>query len=522
MSSSRMSDEHRDPRVDAIDIDEIDVDGLQDVSGDTEREATQGALDELHAAFGGDDARDDGRGDRAGSAGENGSPQSDDDVSGWLDGPTLAATAPIPSVESEPRPANPPTPPSSPAAPDGGPGRTPALASGGRAATEVDPLTGQVRVIKIGFDHDDTASDGGIDPLLGSGGEGLNGGPVSEAGGAAASQKRIVTIDDADLPDAAYVRGSLDGGAGSIVIIDDGETADPVGAESARTARRGMDPRIRDRRTAVRKALGKRRFVWVAGFLGFALVVVAVLAVLGSNLFAVHSDRVTVVGRVYAPEVEVGSVINDLVGTPVLRVNERDVEQQLEAIPWVEQAKVTVSFPNSAKIELREREAMTTYQGPDQRYRVLDREGRVLDMLDGFPLAYVWITGPDPADLNPGEFAPPGYAAASELARNIPPGVRTRLARINVDAAGQQLSLVFKDKTVVSFGSATDLSEKLVRLQTLLSKYPELSDARLDVSTRETTRASAAVIELSQPPTARDGTSGPSPTADSTAPSAGG
>jgi cell division protein FtsQ len=297
-----------------------------------------------------------------------------------------------------------------------------------------------------------------------------------------------VVIEDADLPDAVYVQGELAGsGDRSIVFIEDDETGDTVAPEAERDVRRGIEPRLRDRRAAVKRAMGRKRLRWAVFGAIVLLVGVGALAVLGSGLFAIDADKVEVYGAVYTDEEQLAAVIDDLVGTPTLRADIQGAEEALEAIPWVDEARVRVSFPHSATIEIREREAWTTYQGPDQRYRVLDREGRVLAVLDGYPIAYLLIMGPDPVDLEPGQFAPQGYAAASELAKNLTPSIRGQVVFVSVTADGSQLSLFLDDGTEVRFGEARDLFDKLLRLETVLAANPEREPGVIDVSTSEVT-----------------------------------
>ena len=100
-------------------------------------------------------------------------------------------------------------------------------------------------------------------------------------------------------------------------------------------------------------------------------------------------------GAVYTDPVALQAVVDELEGTPVLRVDTDRAERELESIPWVADARVTTQFPDAATIELREREAVATYQGPDQRFRVIDVDGRVLDVLDGQPAEYLLVAGPD-------------------------------------------------------------------------------------------------------------------------------
>jgi cell division protein FtsQ len=297
----------------------------------------------------------------------------------------------------------------------------------------------------------------------------------------------VISVDD-DLPDPVYVEGSLErDGSRSIVFIEDDLTGDAVVPEAGRDGWRGIEPRMRERRVAVKRAQSRKRLKWVV--LGAVVVLgsVTALAVLGSPLFAVRADLVTVTGNVYADPERLDEIVDDLVGTPSLRVDTDRLERELEAIPWVERARVTVDFPHSATIDIRERAAMTTYQGLDGRFRVLDRDGRVLDVLDQYPFAYLLISGPDPVDLEPGDFAPAGYAAASELAKNLTPSIRGRVEYVDVTADGSRLVVHLDDGSAVFFGEARDFFAKLLRLESVLVANPDREPGPIDVSTDDVT-----------------------------------
>ena len=297
----------------------------------------------------------------------------------------------------------------------------------------------------------------------------------------------VIAVDD-DLPDPVYVEGSLDqGGSRSIVFIEDDDTGDTTVPDSGRDTRRGIEPRMRERRVAVKRAQSRKRLKWVMLVVGVVAVAVTGLAVLGSPLFAVRADQLTVTGNVYTDPARLDEIVDDLVGTPSLRVDTRRLERELEEIPWVERARVTVSFPHTATIDIRERAAMTTYQGLDGRFRVLDREGRVLDVIDKYPFAYVLISGPDPVDLEPGDFAPTGYAAASELTKNLTGSIRGRVASIDVTADGSRLVLHLDDGSEVFFGESRDFFAKLLRLESVLAANPDREPGPIDVSTDDVT-----------------------------------
>ena len=154
------------------------------------------------------------------------------------------------------------------------------------------------------------------------------------------------------------------------------------------------------------------------------LVVVATLAVLGSSLFAI--DDVEVEGAVYTDEERLAAVVDDLEGTPVLRADTDAAERELEAIPWVEDAQVHTDFPHGAKIELRERSPVATFEGADGRWRVIDDDGRVLDVLDSQPVDYLLVLSAEPPSSAAGQFAPAGFGAAAGLVQALTPQLRAR------------------------------------------------------------------------------------------------
>jgi cell division septal protein FtsQ len=381
-------------------------------------------------------------------------------------------------------------------------------------------------------DADDAAGTGGVDDDTPAHGTGDSNGNVDRGGGDGRPPPTVITITDDDLPDAVYLSGDpiarvaadlaertagdsadVDANATTVgkvrpavsvvrpgedaaddravVFIDDDDTGDTLTAAAGRSRRiderPGMEPRLRDRRIAVRRAAGRRRLRWFVVVGAIAVVIVGALALLGSPLFSVEADQVRVTGDVYTSPERLQQVIDDLVGTPTLTVDTQAAEEALEAIPWVDEARVRTHFPRGVSIEIRERHPLATYQGHDGQFRVIDRDGRVLDVLQGQPIAYMLITGPDPVNLAEGEFAPVGYSAAAELVRNLTPGVRGRVASMSVSADGSDLRLLLLDGPEIRFGAANDLLTKLVRLETVLPTVADQPVTVIDVSTPEVT-----------------------------------
>jgi cell division septal protein FtsQ len=300
------------------------------------------------------------------------------------------------------------------------------------------------------------------DPLLAASAAGRRAAtPVDTAAAGDRSGDGTVFIDDQDI------------GAGATISLADASSATRI------------EPRMRERRIAVKRAAGRKRLRWALVVIAVLAVIVAGLAVLGSSLFSIKT--VDVEGAVYADPAAVGKVVDELRGQPVLRVDTDRAERELEAIPWVEAARVSVDFPNSASIQLRERIPVASYQGPDGQFRVLDSKGRVLDVLGAQPVDYLLLVSADAPNLLAGQFSPQGYVAAASLARALTPEVRARAEAATVSADGSDLRLQLQGDIEVRFGPARDLVTKLVRLQTKLADLDDGGVSYIDVSTNEVT-----------------------------------
>jgi cell division protein FtsQ len=201
-----------------------------------------------------------------------------------------------------------------------------------------------------------------------------------------------------------------------------------------------------------------------------------------------------VTGQQFADADAVTAVIGDLLGRPVLLVDTDAAEAELERIPFVESARVRSDFPSSVTIELRERAPVAATVGADGRFRILDAEGRVLDVIGGQPIAFVLITSSTTLDLEAGQFAESGYAAASAMVTKLTAEVRSRLRSMSIVPDGSDLRFILLNEPgndiEVRLGAAitdNDQIERLVRLQRVLDDVEGSDTTVIDVSTAETT-----------------------------------
>jgi cell division protein FtsQ len=306
------------------------------------------------------------------------------------------------------------------------------------------------------------------------------------------ARSTIVIGGGEELPDTVYLddvieggdrRDAADGGVGRTILI--GNDLDVSGAfDAVPVPNRQMDPRVRERRIAVKRERGRRRLIIVGSIAGVVVLLVAALAVLSSSLFAV--ERVDVQGATYSQDRypdEFQAVVDGLLGEPVLLVDTMSAERDLEQIPWIERAFVTTDFPNRVLIDVRERLPVAALVGSDERYRVIDRDGRVLDVLDGRPRDYMLITGPAP-DVEPGELAGEPFALAAQLVNALPAEIRALTESVSVDATTGDFGLAFTGGIDVRLGSFDRIDSKLARL---LQRVREGLDGivGIDVSTDE-------------------------------------
>lgn len=291
-------------------------------------------------------------------------------------------------------------------------------------------------------------------------------------------RRKVIVIDADDLPDAVQ----LEDDRGRRVVIDD-DGAGPARA----TAPPKVDPRLRARRIAVRRAAGRRRLrvTVIAG----AVVVTALIlmAVLASPIFAI--DTVVVEGAVYTDRDALGDVVEELKGQTTLLADVDAAERQLLEIPWVKDARVTRDFPSRALVEIVERRPLAHFRGEDGRFRVIDVDGVVLAVIDGVPIDYVEITGRGP-NLRPGDDAGNAYRGAAQLANALPPMLRPRVTSMAVSETGD-ITLVLDGGTVdataaspitVEFGQPSDYQDKLVALVNELERHAPGEISSIDVS----------------------------------------
>ena len=254
------------------------------------------------------------------------------------------------------------------------------------------------------------------------------------------------------------------------IVIVDNDQPDPAFEERRRK---------RERREKLKKV---RWFKWAA----IAVVaVIAVIAVLASPVFSVRDVQVE--GAIYTSSDAVQAAKDLLDGESYFTLETDKAVDILKQDPWVEDVRISKHFPSTAVIEIAERQPIVWYVGEDNKARVVDAEGRVIVVLEGWPTDYLQVKGVGPS-LEAGAIADIGYRAAAQTVIALPDELERLVESLELGAGGE-LSMTLTSGTVVRFGSPTDLQNKLVSVVVLLRRQDPSEIAVIDVSTGEITVA---------------------------------
>ena len=271
---------------------------------------------------------------------------------------------------------------------------------------------------------------------------------------------------------ATKVDGS---GKKRVVITDDSEVVDK---KSTRSALDNGASRFRLRRIAVRRQEGRRRLRW---FTIVGLVVgagVIILLLLTSPILSVRT--VDVEGVVYADPDLVASVVDSVQGEPILTVDLDAAEKKLLAISWVRLARVSMHLPARVTIEIVERSPIAFFRSVDGFNRVIDRDGRVLDVIEGDPTDYTPMIGTGP-NISAGQTVEQPFLGAAQLINALPADLQARLLTVTVSPEGE-VSLALTNDVEVLFGRPDDFQVKLVGVVNEIKRQGSNRYAVIDVS----------------------------------------
>jgi cell division protein FtsQ len=260
-----------------------------------------------------------------------------------------------------------------------------------------------------------------------------------------------------------------DDGPGPAPDVDADRDADADAAPA-------IDPRIRARRIAVRRAPGRRR---LRGLLAAAVVVGAVaVAWIVTRTPLLDVDRIAVVGAERTPPADVVAATGIDVGQPLVDVDSAASARAVDGLPWVASVAVERHWPGTVVVRIEERRPVAIAPAEEGGWAVLAADGQAMEVVAEPPAGLVPLVDvtavPDDGQLEA------DTAAALAVARLLPSSLSGRLLGVGPGTGGD-VELRLDPAGVVRLGGSGDLPAKLVAADAVLTQAPSGCVAVVDV-----------------------------------------
>jgi cell division protein FtsQ len=224
---------------------------------------------------------------------------------------------------------------------------------------------------------------------------------------------------------------------------------------------------------------GSRRW-WPWAVLGVLVVIALAGITAASPLFNV--DRIVVRGAERTPVDQVRERSGLRTGESMLAVPAGAAADRVEELPWVRSVTVKRDWPGRVVVEVEERTPVAALAGSG-RWLLVDGDGRRLARVRQPPGDVVMIEGVG-ATGDPGTRVDDRAAGAVEVSRRLPPAMRMRLPRVQVDPEGRlEVALRVEEErdAVAVLGRPEDLRDKLLSLATVLESVDLRGLSRIDL-----------------------------------------
>ncbi len=234
-----------------------------------------------------------------------------------------------------------------------------------------------------------------------------------------------------------------------------------------------IDPRLRQRRIAVRRAEGRRRLRILLAALGLAALLAGAYAVTRSALLDL--DRVEVGGAFGSEADEVVAATGLELGTPLLDLDLATASDAVVALPWVQTAEVSRAWPGTVTVDVVRRLPVALLPTGDGGGVIIDAEGIAIARtpsaaVGDLPVITVTASG-DLGDVQ--SFALPAIAVIEAVPDDLVPWIETYAIEYD---GGEEAEIVLDlvGSATAELGIGTDVAAKLDALRTVLGRV-ELS-----------------------------------------------
>lgn len=249
------------------------------------------------------------------------------------------------------------------------------------------------------------------------------------------------------------------------------------------TDRPQVDPRIWTRRVEVTRARGRRRLRFVLVGVGACVLAVSAFAVLHSGLLGAR--HLYVAGAVHTSAQEVLSSAGLVSHPPLIDIDPTVSAERIEALPWIETARVSIHWPDSVTVSVTERAAVAAVEVPGAvigriSWALVDETGRVLADQATRPAGLVALDVVV-APGRPGTDLAAADNAGVSVAASLPALLASRVTAIEV-APATGVTLGISGGLSAIIGAPQDLSAKYEALASVLAGAPLSSGDVINVS----------------------------------------
>jgi cell division protein FtsQ len=255
----------------------------------------------------------------------------------------------------------------------------------------------------------------------------------------------------------------------------------------------GIDPRIRQRRVAIRRREGQRRLRWLMAGASALGLVILVLILLHTPLFGARAITVTGVH----PHTSDAAIVaaSGLAHHPALiSVDTGAVAARVGALPYIASARVSRHWPDGVQIDVTERVPVVQMFGPATSWSILDGHGRTLQVQPGRVAGLVQLiahtTGGGVPPAAVGKSLPPVASAGLEVCRTLPRAFSAQVVSVSL-ASDDTVSLALNSGITVLLGTATDLPAKYEDVAAIIARGTLQANSTIDASVPESPTVSS-------------------------------
>lgn len=296
--------------------------------------------------------------------------------------------------------------------------------------------------------------------------------------------------DDGPASDHPVDYGVFEEGTDTDGVVADGDDGYDGSDEAGRLGTDGrptIDPRIRQRRLAIRRSQGRRRLRWIGGVAVAVVLVVGMLGLAHTPWFGAQAVSVTGT-HPHTPDAAIVAAAGLQSHPPLISVNPGAVARKVESLPFIATARVRRRWPDGVQIAVTERVPAVQMAGPGSSWSLLDGHGRTLQVVPSRVAGLVvYIVHTATAGIPPapvGTSLPAAAGPGLEVCRTLPPAFAAQVVSVTVAADGS-ISLALDSGITVLFGTDSDRVAKYQDIASILAHATLHATSIIDVTVPE-------------------------------------